>query len=62
MRDILIGIGLCYVAIRYGFMRPPEQRHMMLGGGVGVALCVLMILLGIAIAAWGLIDYLPMPS
>ena len=53
MRYILVGIGLIYVAIRYGLMVPYEKRNPMLAGVVGVILCILMIVAGLALLVWG---------
>ena len=43
MLYIIVGLGLCYLAIRYGLTLPNDRRNTMLAGPVGVVICVLMI-------------------
>jgi hypothetical protein len=50
---IILGIGLCYLAIRYGLAAPNERRVAMLSGGVGIVICILMIVLGLGLIVWG---------
>jgi hypothetical protein len=58
MFDILVGIGLCYVAIRYGLAAPGGRRNILLRGVVGTALSILIILAGLGIMVWGILAYL----
>jgi hypothetical protein len=58
MLYILVGLGLCYLAIRYGLALPDDRRTAMLAGPVGVVICVLMILFGLALIGWGILGYI----
>jgi hypothetical protein len=53
MLYIILGLGLCYLAIRYGLARPANERAAMLSGGVGIVICILMIVFGLGLIAWG---------
>ncbi len=58
MLYILVGFGLCFVAIRYGLALPAKRRTLMLAGPVGVVICVLMILFGLGAIGWGILGYI----
>ena len=53
MLYIVVGLGLCYLAIRYGLAVPNERRTAMLSGGVGIVISVLMIVFGLGLIVWG---------
>ncbi len=53
MLYIVIGIGLCYLAIRYGLAVPEERKPVLLGGPVGFVISCVMIFFGLALIAWG---------
>ena len=53
MLYIFVGLGLCYLAIRYGLAVPNERRTAMLSGGVGIVISVLMIVFGLGLIVWG---------
>ena len=54
MFDILIGLGLIYVAIRYGLAPKSGQPTPLLSGGVGVVISILMILVGLGLITWSI--------